>query len=63
MWVVRELGTVSDLVAEAAAVMPVVSEEVVDLLHPPLVVVTRVDARRCRRQGHKGSVACNGTRV
>ena len=63
MRVVRELGAVSDLVAEAAAIVPVVAQEVVDLLHRPLVVVARVDASLGSCQGHEGGVACSSTRV
>ena len=50
------LGAVADLVTIATAVMAVVAQEIVDLLHAPLPVLGSVDAVFSSDQCQEGGV-------
>lgn len=52
------LVAVANLEAEAAPVVVVVAQQVVDLLHCPLPVLRSVDAQLGRSKGDEGCVRC-----
>ena len=56
MGMLGELGAVSDLVAEAAAVVVVVAQQVVDLLVGPLLQLAGHDAGVGGHEGDEGGV-------